>query len=139
MSTRAETLASAIRTGTGLLDSQTEALHFLSSWLFHPGMICASQGAKCRRLRDAMHFCERAFAAEDRLMLEAGYPDFACHRSAHADFLASLARFYDSFGCSEYDNRAVAEFIETWATQHVATCDKPLAEFLKRLRVPPAV
>lgn len=121
--------------GARQLDAANESLLFLIGHLFRPGVECKRRDGHCPhdgcgKVSAVLRFVTRNTAAEDRLMVEAGYPDMAAHRRAHADLIASLRDLFDRGLCGDDDDEAIRASVTAWAADHACRYDKALGEWL---------
>jgi len=112
------------------IEVRRESLLFVLDGYFHPQVICADPGGPCSRIEDTIHFLVRNLKWEEWQMEQFGYPEAIAHKRDHELILLRLQKMKNSFVCGRYDNRQVAQLIETWADQHALTYDKPFADFL---------
>lgn len=72
------------------------------------------------------------FAAEERLMTEAEYPDYERHKFEHDRLLAQLVNMERRVQSGEFVlTVSVMLDLHDWATGHIAGSDRPLGAFLK--------
>lgn len=79
-------------------------------------------------------YVQTHFAAEERLQLQYGYPEFLVHKAQHEAFLDELRKLQDSFDAEGATlslmmqaNKAVFD----WLRGHIIGMDKGLAEFIR--------
>ena len=73
------------------------------------------------------------FAAEERLMDQAGYPARAEHRADHDRFVADFLDYGQELAARESKARAqgrVVKWMADWLTHHIAGTDRKLATYL---------
>jgi hemerythrin len=86
-----------------------------------------------QRLVSLFDFTEKHFTAEEELMLAAGYPEYAAHKSAHRELLEQLSVLLKDIAAGTVNpSHLLQTFIEVWVEQHVVRDDKALAAFLNR-------
>lgn len=80
------------------------------------------------------HTCQH-FAKEERVMLDAGFPAYHCHKAEHdrviSDMSAQIDHWHQHKSCqqlSAWINEAVGE----WFIHHVRTMDNVTASFVSR-------
>jgi hemerythrin len=74
------------------------------------------------------------FAAEERIMAQAEYPDVDAHRAEHAHFVQEFGILYREFkseGPSTLFIIRVGNRVTAWLREHIYRTDKRLAEYLK--------
>lgn len=121
--------------GARQVDAANEGLFFLIANLFLPGVECKRRNGVCPRdgcgkVAAVLRYLTRNFAAQDKLMAEAGYPDTATHCTAHAELLARLRDLSDRSACGDWEDEKLSSLITAWAVEHVRAHDKLLGEWL---------
>jgi hemerythrin len=79
-------------------------------------------------------YAQEHFEAEERLMLEAGYPRLPSHALEHAEFrrrLATLVPHWESEGDSSSLLMAVSGFLVRWLREHIGTSDRAIGSYLR--------
>jgi hemerythrin len=74
------------------------------------------------------------FAAEERMMAAAEYPDMETHRGEHARFVQEFAILYREFkaeGPSTLFIIRVGNRVTGWLREHIYRTDRSLVEYLK--------
>ena len=74
------------------------------------------------------------FGAEERLMVERGYPEYASHKAAHERFVrdyAGLRQGYLTAGGGAALTIRVQNWCGDWLKAHIAGTDQALAAFLR--------
>jgi hemerythrin len=74
------------------------------------------------------------FAAEERMMAAAGYPEYEAHRGEHARFVQEFAILYREFkaeGPSTLFIIRVGNRVTGWLREHIYRTDRSLVEYLK--------
>jgi hemerythrin len=77
------------------------------------------------------------FSDEERLMVEAGYPELAEHRAAHDAFrkeFRELVKDYERKGPTPLVALTLHNWLADWLRRHVSTVDVKLAAFLEARR-----
>jgi hemerythrin len=76
------------------------------------------------------------FAAEERLMIDAGYPGFPDHLARHAEFAKDLKRWRErlaSRGPSASLVVELSQWLTGWLSDHIRRVDSEMARFLRAL------
>jgi hemerythrin len=102
-------------------------------------------GQSAREVEELFAFLSRYaqehFEAEERLMLEIGYPRLPSHALEHAEFrrrLATLVPHWESEGDSSSLLMAVSGFLVRWLREHIGTSDRAIGAYLQaRATQPP--
>ncbi len=88
-------------------------------------------------LKDLVGYTQEHFAAEERLMLEAEYPQFALHQSQHRQLLQKLERYQFEFnGMGRRITAEMHEFLTYWLITHILRDDKAFGPCLTQVQVP---
>jgi hemerythrin-like metal-binding protein len=65
------------------------------------------------------------FTHEERLLRQAGYPDFNNHKKQHEDFIKKVNEFQEKYTSGKLIlSLEVTGFIKTWITEHIMKTDK---------------
>lgn len=75
------------------------------------------------------------FGEEEKLMQQAGYPEFAVHRSQHQQFVAEVGKIKERLmveGPTPSLIDAMTRFISDWLVQHISNMDRGIGSFLSR-------
>jgi len=86
-----------------------------------------------RCLNRVLAFSSRHFAAEERLMQRAGYPDYVLHKSEDSLFLEKIQSLQKSKGAPSSDS---LNAMENWLFHHVEGSDKLFVSHLTASAVP---
>lgn len=71
------------------------------------------------------------FTHEERLLRQAGYPDFDNHKRQHEDFIKKVNEFQEKYTSGKLIlSLEVTGFIKTWITEHIMKTDKMYATHL---------
>ncbi|WP_183356341.1 bacteriohemerythrin [Geomonas silvestris] len=74
------------------------------------------------------------FAAEEKLQIREGYPEYAAHKAMHARFIADLERLASTFreeGATLSLVIMTNKTLTAWLVQHISKVDMELAAYLK--------
>ena len=75
------------------------------------------------------------FGAEERMMVEAGYPELEAHRAEHARFVQEFGILYNEFkteGPTTLFIIRVGNRVTGWLREHIYRTDRQLVDFLHR-------
>jgi hemerythrin-like metal-binding protein len=74
------------------------------------------------------------FAAEERLMQQAGYPDLQSHKEAHEKLLAKVQDYQRRFqGGDRSVTAEISQFLMTdWLVKHILGMDELYAPYMKK-------
>ena len=82
-----------------------------------------------------VEYTRQHFAAEEREMRAAGYPELETHRRAHARFFEAVAALQDDVeqtGTPPSLVETVDRMVVEWLVEHVKKLDRQYAEWLRR-------
>ena len=74
------------------------------------------------------------FAAEERMMIDAGYPGFPDHLARHAGFVKDLKRWREQLAARGPSAALVVElshWLTSWLSDHIRKVDGEMARFLR--------
>ena len=121
----------ALSVGHAVLDAQHERLLLLCSKLFTPaGSMTASDLVSL--LNDLATLTYQHFDAEERILLESGYPQLEAHRAEHDELRGRLTDLlYEAiYGPLDYTN--LPPLARDLVLNHVRDCDHAFKSFLTR-------
>ncbi len=121
----------AYSVGVADLDSQHSRLIELVNEL-HGAMVRGAANQVIDGVLDRLiEYTKTHFAAEERLMRNAGYPDFAAHKALHDCFAVEAANLRAGFRAGKVGiSIEVLQFLRGWLIQHIATRDKDVSRHL---------
>ncbi len=124
----------SLEVGVARIDAQHRAIFDVA------GRLEAAVGAREPATQLEMLFAFLAelamdhFVDEERVMREVGYPLLPRHLQEHAQFkrqLAGLVSQWNAEGASRSVLVALQAFLAFWLTEHVATSDQGLRDYLR--------
>lgn len=74
------------------------------------------------------------FKDEEEYQLEIGYPEYQQHRTIHAQFTREVTEFSQQLSLDENNEQLVQKFagkLLAWLINHVASCDRKIAQFVQ--------
>lgn len=80
-------------------------------------------------------YVKEHFAAEEKLQIRHGYPDYAAHKSLHTRFIADIERLTSSFRLEGATLSLVImanKTLNAWLVQHISQVDMEFASYLKK-------
>ena len=87
-------------------------------------------------LNDLAGYTQEHFATEERLMLEAEYPQLSLHASQHRQLLQKLERYQFEFnGMGRRITAEMHEFLAYWLITHILRDDKAFGPCLTQVPV----
>ncbi|MBA4407716.1 hemerythrin [bacterium] len=70
------------------------------------------------------------FGFEEKLFDKYGYPETIIHKRQHADLIAQVKKFVDSYNSGDgVLTIELMNFLRDWLTQHIAGSDKKYSDF----------
>lgn len=133
-----------LATGYREIDADTEGLCFLMERIFEPLVECrrcygSCDHRQCTRIGAIMKYMTRSFSRQDKLMVQAGYPEDEEHRRDHAALIEQLTAMQAARLCADRDSQVVRDAVRRWSLSHNRQCDRPLGDWAAKLRLrPPA-
>jgi hemerythrin len=122
----------SLAVGHAVIDAQHQELFRRLDALL--GAMTKGDQAEVGRLFDFLaSYVVEHFGAEERLMRETGYPDYAVHKAAHDRFVAEygeLRRVYDAGGGGAPLAIRLQNWAGDWLKAHIAGTDQALARHL---------
>jgi len=126
--------SSDLATGVADIDNQHKEIFARFDKLF---AACSEGRGKEEVLRLLMFledYVKEHFAAEEKLQLRYGYPDYSAHKSQHTRFIADVDKLLGEF---RNDGATLSLVILTnktlasWLTQHIRKTDMEFATYLR--------
>ncbi|MBI4978813.1 MAG: hemerythrin family protein [Spirochaetes bacterium] len=82
-------------------------------------------------LKNLIEYTSVHFAAEEKLMSEHGYPDYAAHKHEHDDLVAKVLDFEKKYKADTILlSVELMNFLRDWLTGHIMKTDKAYAPFM---------
>lgn len=100
----------------------------------HEAMRTHSLGAVFEMADYLDAYAKSHFSAEERAMIEAGYPGLPDHLARHADFKKSLVRWRTRLSAEGATAPLVVElssWLTSWLRDHIRRSDAAMARFLR--------
>jgi len=73
------------------------------------------------------------FAAEEKMMSDAHYPDFAHHKKEHTALLRAVNHHYEDYLAGAVDlGASIEQFLEGWLADHTTQSDIRYVPYLKK-------
>jgi hemerythrin len=79
-------------------------------------------------------YIKEHFAAEERLQLRHGYPEYAAHKSQHTRYISDVARLTTAFreeGATLSLVIMTNKTLASWLVQHIGKTDREFANYLR--------
>lgn len=126
-----------LETGDAEIDGQHRELFFRIDKLLAASREKRSREEVAQTLTFLGDYVVEHFAAEERKMAAAGYPQIEAHRAEHARFVQEFGILYNEFkseGPTTLFIIRVGNRVTGWLREHIYRTDRSLVEFLKRPR-----
>lgn len=82
-------------------------------------------------LSELVRYTKTHFAAEEKYMTQAGYPDLAAQKREHEVFTAKIQKFKDEFDAGRTSlSVSLATFVKDWLFSHISGSDRKYGPFL---------
>lgn len=104
-----------------LINQLQTAVHYQTGELFEKEI-----------LDEVVAYTKYHFAREEKMMEEAGYPDFDAHVKGHTEMIAKVDDFLSEYEHQGYEAlEEVALFLRDWLVQHINGTDQEYSSLLK--------
>jgi len=118
------------------IDAQHKKLFRLAADLHRAMLAGAVKESLFQLLEDLVQYTVVHFAYEERLMQEAGYPDFAAHKAQHEDLARRVRQFQEDFeGGRIATGITLLQFLKEWLQKHIIESDQKYAPYVKATAV----
>ncbi|AEJ19143.1 bacteriohemerythrin [Gracilinema caldarium] len=119
--------------GIPLIDDQHQRLVQMANELYEG----CTQGEEAARayfgsvIKKAVAYVKDHFATEERMLQEAGYPDYQNHKKQHEAFIRTILEEVKAFqeGRKFVPNH-FARYLRDWTLEHIAVSDQSYKEFM---------
>ncbi len=113
--------------GVKVIDEQHQSLVKIANELFK-GCTQGEEEAKAyfgTAIKQAVDYVRYHFATEEKLLMEAGYPDFPAHKKKHETFVRTVIEEVKAFqeGRKFVPNH-FARYLRDWILEHIAVEDR---------------
>lgn len=124
-----------LETGDPEIDGQHKELFFRIDKLLAASRERRSREEVAQTLTFLGDYVVQHFAAEERMMVTAGYPELEAHRAEHARFVQEFGILYNEFrseGPTTLFIIRVGNRVTGWLREHIYRTDRQLVEYLHR-------
>lgn len=124
-----------LETGDPEIDGQHRELFFRIDKLLAASREKRSREEVAQTLTFLGDYVVEHFAAEERMMVAAGYPELEAHRAEHARFVQEFGILYAEFkseGPTTLFIIRVGNRVTGWLREHIYRTDRQLVEYLRR-------
>ncbi len=122
----------SLAVGIPEIDQQHQEL-FLRLERLLRGIVGGEREEVGRLLEFLGDYVVRHFGAEERWMMQSGYPDYPRHKAEHDRFMQDFLRMQVEFeqkGPTVLMGMRVNNWVADWLTQHIVDLDMALGRFL---------
>ena len=123
--------------GIKLIDDQHKELVKLTNQLFNNCLAGREQSmtAFLETIHEAVDYVGYHFGTEEKVMERVNYPELAKHKSEHVDFVREVFSKVEDFTDGKVlTPLAFVYFLRDWVLNHIAVCDKKMADYLLALK-----
>jgi hemerythrin-like metal-binding protein len=119
--------------GVELIDNQHKTLFDIGNRFADAFQRGADRRSLAGIFNELLEYTGKHFADEERLMQNAGFPDYARHKENHEKLVSLVLGYKRQFEGNEPGvEQAAMNFIKTWLTGHVLGMDRNYGPFLRR-------
>jgi hemerythrin len=122
----------SLAVGIPEIDQQHQELFLRLERLLH-GIVGGEREEVGRLLEFLSDYVVRHFGAEERWMMQSGYPDYPRHKAEHDRFMQDFLRMQVEFeqkGPTVLMGMRVNNWVAAWLRQHIIDVDMALGRFL---------
>ena len=89
-----------------------------------------------QRINFLVEYVAMHFAAEERLMLKANFPDFKAHKAIHEEFAHKALSIKESYEKSptSVSEDEVLKIMQDWVASHIMDSDKQYLPYVQKLQ-----
>lgn len=118
----------------GALDTQHQRLFQLADELFAAVMSFKDRQKVASVLRELIDYTQTHFADEERLMREAGYPDYTQHKAIHERLMRQVGEYAKRFdeGGDVALTLELLDFLKEWLIGHILETDTKYSPYVQR-------
>jgi hemerythrin len=117
--------------GIGAMDTQHKQLITLINQLYEAMQKSATEEAMKTVLPGLLKYTKIHFAAEEKLIGEAGYPELEAHQAYHRQFTATLTETIEKCKSTGImPTVSLVTFLKDWLSNHILVKDKHYGAFI---------
>jgi hemerythrin-like metal-binding protein len=118
--------------GRADIDAQHQRLFQLADKLHEAMSAGKGSDVLAKTLGDLIDYTKLHFAAEEKLMQDSRYPDFAAHKAQHDKLTARVVEFQKNFGTGKSSMTIqLLQFLKDWLSHHIGETDRKVAQHLR--------
>ncbi|MDR2631552.1 MAG: bacteriohemerythrin [Spirochaetaceae bacterium] len=123
--------------GIPLVDEQHKELIRLTNSLYE-SCLAGDEAARVsfkEAIQGTVEYVKFHFGAEERILTNVHYPDFALHKKQHEEFVKQVLGEVKSFEeGKKFVPNVFVRFLRDWILTHIALSDKKYAEYIFELK-----
>ncbi len=117
--------------GVGAMDDQHKRLFEIIRELYTAMRSGKGKEVAADVLRQLIDYTAKHFAAEEKLMVQKGYPALAAHQAEHKMLIDKVLAFKKDFDAGIASiTPDLMKFLQNWLTNHIQTVDRKYGEFI---------
>jgi hemerythrin len=123
--------------GIPLMDEQHKELIRLTDTLYESCLQGddAAQASFREAIRVAVDYVKFHFSAEEQILKNINYPDFAAHKKAHKEFAKEILWEVSDFEeGKKFVPNVFVRFLRDWILTHIAMMDKNYSRYIHELK-----
>lgn len=124
----------ALEIGIQEIDQQHQELFYRIGKLLD-GIVSGEREEVGRLLEFLGEYVVKHFGAEERWMVQSGYPDYEAHKAEHDRFMQDYLRMqveYDQKGPTALMGMRVNNWVGGWLRGHISSTDMDLGKYLAK-------
>jgi hemerythrin len=122
--------------GIPLIDEQHKELIKLTDDLYNACLEGNDAAGTCFKevIHSTVDYIKYHFSAEERIMSNANYPDFAAHKRQHESFVKKVIEDAKRFEEGKAVPYIFVNYLKEWILNHIALSDKAYSQYILGLK-----
>ncbi|NJK87318.1 MAG: hemerythrin family protein [Bacteroidales bacterium] len=116
--------------GVEVIDKQHKKLFDLINILYHSFMNKTSDEKLNDVLKELLEYTKYHFEAEEKMLMEHGYPQLKEHISTHEAFVGKVIEFRHSHRKGGSITMTVMNFLRKWLSDHILEADRDYIKYI---------
>jgi hemerythrin len=122
--------------GVGLMDTQHKQLFALINQLYEAMQKSTADETMKTVLPGLLNYTKMHFAAEEKLIQQAGYPDLEEHQAYHRLFTSKVAETVEKYKTTGLMPAvSLVTFLKDWLSNHILVKDKHYGAYIEKQKV----
>ena len=119
--------------GVGAMDTQHKQLFALINQLYEAMQKSTTDEAMKTVLPGLLNYTKMHFAAEEKLIQQAGYPELEAHQAYHRQFTAKVAETVEKYKTTGLvPTVSLVTFLKDWLSNHILGKDKLYGAYIDK-------